>query len=387
MKAPIAVAKTSSLHLGAPGRSFRFARLAVTCLGLALGCQSLVGIENRRLGPCGEYCDTVMSACQGEYAVYTTFEACMGVCELLPEGSSLEPQKTNTVACRLAEAKAAAATEPDVHCPGAGPGGGDACGSDCESYCMLYKDACGSSWYNFEDNDQCVTACSALRDRGAFDAQLDHDGDTLQCRLVHTSSATVEPETHCGHASLAPPTAPCVNPPDAEPDCSQYCHALSIACHDSNAQFESYTGGDSQCEKVCRTLDAGTNSDTNVNTMGCRMYHTYNALISPDVHCGHAGPTGDGHCGMVDDTENAICDAYCKLADEACHEAFVLKYADVTCPEECKSLKGAKADSHFTVASGAKGGSTLDCRLLHAVRALTGELAACESALGKGECK
>jgi hypothetical protein len=354
---------------------------------VGLSCQSIAGIEERSLGPCGEYCDTVMAACKGSNAVYTTYEVCMGVCKLLPDGSAIEPDGTNTVACRLAEARSASISEPDVHCVGAGPGGGDACGSNCESYCMLYEKACGSDWYTYGTLEECAKSCSALRDRGAFDAVKDHDGDTLQCRLVHASSSTIEPDPHCGHAVLAPPTAPCVDAKDATPDCNRYCDLVAQACQNDHAQYEDVDQKHRQCLKVCQTLDIGKNSDTKENTIGCRVYHAYNSLLNPAMHCSHAGPTGDGHCGIVADSGNAICDSYCKIVAKACPLPFKEKYPENNCEADCASLSGASRDSHYSVQSAKNNDAQLDCRLMRAIEALTGDDSQCASALGGEACQ
>lgn len=356
---------------------------------IGISCQTIAGIEQRRLGPCGEYCDTVMKGCTGDLAAYANYEACMGVCGLLPEGNALEPESSNSVACRLSEARAALLSEPDIHCIGAGPTGGDSCKDlagktsvGCESYCMLYKQACGPKWYQYGTLSQCATSCAALRDRDAFDAVHDHDGDTLQCRLVHVSAASVDPETHCEHAALAPPIAPCTDPANAEPDCKHYCQILGIACQGDHAQYDDAAGTATQCLAVCSLLDAGTNADTSTDTLGCRTYHAYNSLLAPATHCSHAGPTGDGHCG----TEDAICDSYCRILEHGCHDSFVTAFANSTCSEDCRKLADATRDAHYSVLKGEAGGATLSCRMLHAVRALAGDQSACAAAVGSETC-
>ena len=357
--------------------------LAALALALAVfACQTIAGVEERSLGPCGEYCDAVMQVCQGEYTVYSSTETCMGVCELLPPGDSLEPDGSNSVACRLAEVKRASVGEPDVHCPRAGPAAGGSCGAGaCESYCMLYEQACGSDWFTYESMNECIGSCAALRDTGEFDAIHDHDGDTLQCRLVHVSSATVVPEGHCEHARLAPPTAPCADPADEAPDCSDYCRVITAACQDESAQYDDVD----QCEAVCELLDLGLNADTSNNTVGCRLYHAYNALVDPWTHCSHAGPTGDGHCGAVDDSEQAPCDTYCTMVEQACPTEFSASFGAIGCVESCSDLDESGRDSEYTVLDGEAGGETLACRMLYASRAVN-DPSSCAAALGGAPC-
>ena len=79
-----------SLRLGTL-RGIVGASLSLASLGLVWGCQSIAGIEERTLGPCGEFCDTVMANCTGENQVYDTRDKCMALCEILPPGDTVEP--------------------------------------------------------------------------------------------------------------------------------------------------------------------------------------------------------------------------------------------------------------------------------------------------------
>jgi hypothetical protein len=164
-------------------------------------------------GACSEYCDGVMSACSGDNAVYVNLDACLALCALLEPG---DPAKAtgNTLACRAAEANLAE-REPDSHCAAAGPGGSDTCGSDCESYCAMYPQVCPAE-AEAQGTETCLDQCRTLVDQPSFDLIADHGGDTLECRLVHLSSAVLHPTDHCQHAQLAPTEPWCV--PDAQPN-------------------------------------------------------------------------------------------------------------------------------------------------------------------------
>jgi hypothetical protein len=159
---------------------------------------------------CGQYCDEVMQACVQENAVYATVEVCLAVCAQLEPGDPLEPTG-NTLACRAARAKAAK-TEPDTQCWRAGPGGGGTCGSDCEAYCALYPLVCPDE-ASAQGTDDCLERCGELSDQSRFNVTADHGGDTLECRLVHLSSATLEPAVHCAHARLEATEPWCVGAP------------------------------------------------------------------------------------------------------------------------------------------------------------------------------
>jgi hypothetical protein len=373
-------------------RRSELTRTLVLGLGLmsaALACQAVAGIEDRKLDTslapdavspeCSEYCTLVAEACQDKHQVYTTEATCLGVCELLEKGTDLEPVG-NTVECRIAQAKLSL-REPAEHCPLAGPGGGGVCGSDCEAYCQLFAAVCEPE---FREQADCVRACDGLTDQTRFDVQADHEGDTIECRLVHVSSATVEPETHCAHAPLAPAEPWCINPADQAPTCEEYCDINLAACVGDLAQYET----PEQCLKTCAVLEPGTNADKIEDTVGCRRYHSFSSTLAAQMHCSHSGPSGDGHCGDTgkpDSGRTGNCDSYCRIVAGACPEQFAETFSDAECRKACVELEGAGPDTKYSVVS-ASGESGLHCRILHATRAFADE-SACEAALGGAPCE
>jgi hypothetical protein len=156
---------------------------------------------------CADYCDTVMSACTGQNAVYASGATCLAVCALLEPGDPEEPSG-NTFACRNFFAQNAE-REPDDYCSSAGPGGDGTCGSDCEAYCALFSQVCPDEAEE-QGTDSCVDQCGALPDHRGFDVVGDHGGNTVECRLVHVSSASLSPAEHCQHAQLLPTQPWCV---------------------------------------------------------------------------------------------------------------------------------------------------------------------------------
>jgi hypothetical protein len=355
------------------------------------GCATLVGIEDVTYDAapphskaCIEYCETVAKACKGDHELYSTNDACLGTCDKLAPGDDLEPIG-NTVACRKKEAQLAITTsEPQAHCQAAGPGGAPSCGKNCESWCTLMQRTCPSDYRLMPD---CMRACAALKDRGSFDLRVDHDGDTIQCRIEHVSNATgspTAPATHCGHAALVP-TLYCHSPQDKPPDCAEFCRFNMAGCTGDFAVYESTQ----QCLAVCAALEPGVNGHRVENTMGCRHWHTFNSLFEPAAHCAHTGPGGDGHCGLDEMDKTGNCVSYCVLAEKACSAAFLAKYGSQTaCQLDCSTQPvafGARKDSEYRLAT-AVSGNTLQCRILHASRALT-DVTACLSALGQGACQ
>ena len=369
-----------------------FFTAVTTLLGLA-GCAAIVGIDDNTFDAaqpatkeCQNYCSKALSGCTGDYAIYSTTEACLGVCAKLPPGDDLEPVG-NTVACRSRQAGLAVTTmEPAPYCPAAGPGGAGVCGENCDSYCSLLQQTCPTE---FSRNPDCLHACSTLKDTGKFNLEADHSGDTIQCRLEHVSNATVQPTAHCPHSAIVA-SEWCVAPPKEPPDCAEFCRFNSEGCTADAAVYESTA----QCMAVCRTLPAGTNGDREENTMGCRRWHTYNSLIDPASHCAHTSPSGDGHCGLDAPDKTGNCVSYCTLAEAACGtQGFDTKYGTQSaCQVDCSKQPdafGAKHDSKYKISSIATG-NTVQCRILHAARALTDATKAaaeCPSVLGQGSCQ
>ncbi len=362
-------------------------------LGLGLGaCQAIAGIEDRKLDPnadalvstkqCKDYCTLVMDSCKGDNAVYTTEEICLGVCAKLPPGDG-EDLSTNTVACRAHQAEIAK-DEPADYCKGAGPGGNGVCGTDCEAYCTLFPQVCPKD-YEYASTKDCLKFCQALPSQDSYDVVRDHGGDTIECRLVHTSSATVIPKDHCPHAPIRPTEPWCIGAADVAPNCDDYCDIELVACQGSLAQYQSKP----QCMDVCKALDQGTNDDETGNTVGCRRYHSFNSATLPETHCSHSGPLGDGHCGHdnADEGTTGNCESYCRLVASACPDEFAASSigSPEKCMADCVQLPEAVADSKYSL-DNAKNSKGLDCRVLHTVRAFA-DKTACASALGGDQCQ
>lgn len=377
---------------------------------LSASCQGIVGIDDRTLGPCGHYCDVVMANCTGDSAVYDGRAKCLGVCQHYAVGDANEWQGQNTLECRLHEAElvpSAAAEDRATLCRAAGPEGLDNCGGSCVSYCTLYQSICGQVQCGTYDN--CVAKCAGLRDNGEYNVVTDYEGDSIQCRFVHLSNASITPggQPHCGHANLQTPTDHCTDVPDgpegggggpdtneldvAKPastdsDCSNYCTPEIVACG-----TEEYENRD-ECMALCKYFPPGEFADTNQNTLGCRIYHSYNALCSPEEHCPHSGPGGEGTCGTLPTDK---CASYCELAKGVCPSVYADVFAtDDACMADCATLVDAlpsvDGDTRYTTTY-AQNPGTLACRFLAVSRAAVSPDKLCgdkdtSAAFGKGDC-
>jgi len=385
--------------------------LAVLGIWLLGSCQSIAGIEdvtyNEGIGvsqssvECQEYCDTVEAACPGDLAVYEDRTTCEATCAAFDADDPSE--EADTFACRLAQAKVAQTikndfTEKQPHCVAAGPGGGSFCSSqsenpDCEGYCSLFMQACPSTQadWGFGKHDECVQKCAALEPAGRYTAESAPDtGDTLACRLFYTSRALVDPsDTNCLSAALYPHEDQKCKP-IGDPDCDHYCSIVQLACTGDAEVYES----DEQCRQVCAHTEPGLVSDgVGHDTVGCRTYHSYNALVrQEEPHCSHSGPAGNGVCSTTMDTSAANCTPYCRLARAGCEDLYNEHYADFDeCLDDCSKVKGAVPDfekNAYTV-NKSQTGNTLQCRILHAARALEkpdDAAAYCDAVFGDAPC-
>jgi hypothetical protein len=388
------------------------------CLsGAALGaCQALAGIDNRVYPSpqCQDYCTRIMKQCPAteaapHYEAYTDIKTCFGICSLLPAGSADEATPDNSLACRLRQL--AHLDDPNLeptdrgpYCARSGPGGSsgphdiEGCGSNCESYCQLYEAACqadnppGVTTAQY-DPKTCESKCQGLKDTGSFDTGVNYTGDTLQCRLVHTSAATVDPKTHCVHAELQPqPMTPCQDTTGPDwPDCDSFCQLEMTECTDDQQIYETdptdppgSPSSTAQCVAVCKALPPGSPTDTTGNTVGCRKYHSYNALGDAPMHCQHTGPGSEGLCedapaSMADGN----CQSYCLLLKQACPSDFK---DEATCETDCANLDPPPTGYSYSVAKkNLPTGNNVECRLLHVSRALS-DATECAAATGATPC-
>jgi hypothetical protein len=348
---------------------------------LLSACQVVAGIEERKLDPhagsdklCNEYCDKVMAFCTDTHGVYNNREQCMGVCRTLPPGDEQEIVNENSVRCRI-DIIDKSGEQDD--CRFVGPGGGGQCGTDCEAYCTIYPKVCPDD-YKYGEYANCLQNCQGLKDQESYNLKDDHEGDTIECRLVHSSSASVDPTAHCPHATIFPAEPWCIGKAADAPNCDDYCKIELAACQGSLAQY----ADEAQCKAACAALPIGTNADETTNSVGCRRYHSFNSTLLPETHCSHSGPSGDGHCG-------GNCEAYCGIVQAACPTDFGKAFADAdACNKACEELPEAAKDSVYTLES-AMSSKDYKCRMLHAVQALsaTDDAALCASALGGGDCQ
>ena len=189
---------------------------------------------------CEGYCKLVTAACTGQNAQYESEAQCLAFCGTLaklPLGSEGDTSG-NTVGCRRYHAGVAAesAEKAAEHCPHAGAAGGGVCGTPCDLYCHLAAVNCTGESALFTSDEECQTACAAIKELGKAGAK---EGDSLACRIYHLSVAGSGGDamaTHCPHGG-----------PDGGGVCSKTC---TPACDGKQC-------GDDGCDGTCGTCKAG----------------------------------------------------------------------------------------------------------------------------------
>ncbi len=161
------------------------------------------------------------------------------------------------------------------------------------------------------------------------------------------------------------------------PLCERYCATLAANCTGDLAQYS-----DQQtCIDTCSILPAGAASDTNVNTVECRLAEAEKAgRLEPDFYCPLAGPVGGGKCGTD-------CEGFCQIMASFCtaeRTNGAYYYADIaTCLAECQTVPVGPTPYSaplYTV------GPYLQCRIFHACAADIDADYHCGHAFGEAPC-
>jgi len=145
---------------------------------------------------CDTYCDTIQQNCSGVETQYTSRDVCLSTCATFAQGTA-GAQSGNNLECREYHAGAALG-DPTTHCVHAGPGGAGVCGDNCDGFCATVIAACTGGNLAYASLDDCLNMCQAFADTEKYDVS-DQAGDTLACRIYHSTVATVDPVTHCMH--------------------------------------------------------------------------------------------------------------------------------------------------------------------------------------------
>ena len=351
-------------------------------------------------GVCGSWCDSycglVGQNCTGAEELFADDAACVSACEAYSDTGAAGDDAGDTVQCRIYHAGAPAAADAALHCPHADIDGGGVCttlpgdtcaapfavgalpytgtgdtigaGADYENECGFGGSGAGDQvWSITVDFDGSIVVdltpthdsilyvfsdCAA----GTCLAVDDEIGDGVaeQITFPVSSGSTyyiVVDGWGTGEGSYELVVSKGLDNSAPELTCEYLCGLLDLACTGENAQYDDTAA----CVDYCQTAGAfpdGDLSDTDGNTVGCRIYHAGVALSGDaELHCPHAGPTGAGVCGTW-------CENYCSLALQNCTGGDELYADEATCLTACDGLAS-------DAAPGAVSGDSVQCRVYH----------------------
>lgn len=215
-------------------------------------------------------------------------------------------------------------------------------GTLCDQYCATAAEVCMGANSIYSDEAACQTACASMRPG----TQGQTTGDTVECRRFHLDLGRVDPITHCPHASEGG-GGMCVF---ANEDlCRRYCGAVSENCTGINEAFPDPEA----CLDSCFTIiKAGTDGDTEGDSVNCRLTHALAAASQPAANCPLATVADNPVC------KPTLCERYCTEAAQVCVGDNRLYDYESECLQACALFPtdGQEGDN---------AGNTVQCRLYH----------------------
>jgi hypothetical protein len=147
---------------------------------------------------CESYCSIYAASCV-DHSEYSNEQDCLDNCAQWPIGEAADTG-IDSLGCRIYHATVAGSTDPETHCPHAGPSGDATCvtadSPDCATYCTRYFENCTGDLNAFMDEGECNAECATWYP-GTF---KDTAGHTIGCHSYHAMAAAQDAETHCPHA-------------------------------------------------------------------------------------------------------------------------------------------------------------------------------------------
>lgn len=160
---------------------------------------------------------------------------------------------------------------------GAGGAGGMAAAVDCNAYCTDIMANCTGTNQQYADMASCMGVCAKLPADGMAGAA---SGNTMQCRVYHTSAAKSGPDMHCAHAG-----------PSGGGACGTICESFcSIATDACATEWPDAAACATDCMGWMSAGMPYNTSFTSMNTTECRLYHLSVAATdaaAATTHCPH----------------------------------------------------------------------------------------------------
>ncbi|MFO0724479.1 MAG: hypothetical protein U1E65_11890 [Myxococcota bacterium] len=151
---------------------------------------SMPDAGNAAAPSCADYCAAIQANCMGQDQQYESAANCLATCAAMDPGAAAD-RMGNTLGCRAYHAGAAAGN-PAVHCPHAGPGGGGVCGNNCDSFCALSLAICTGANQVYTDTADCMTECSTVPDTVRYTTAATNPGSAA-CFVWYIQHDSVDP--------------------------------------------------------------------------------------------------------------------------------------------------------------------------------------------------
>jgi len=147
---------------------------------------------------CEAYCELYEGSCQ-DFSEYANTQHCLDNCAQWPVGA-IEDIEGDSLGCRTYHVTVAGTTDPELHCPHAGPSGMQVCVAEdaptCDLYCMRYFNNCEGDLNLWVDMDECMDTCAGWYPGTGTDAA----GHSIGCRSYYANLAAGNDELHCPNA-------------------------------------------------------------------------------------------------------------------------------------------------------------------------------------------
>ena len=263
----------------------RFSSMGVvSSVLLALGCASVIGIEDATCDPeFDETCNPTITASNlpapgGVTPVTAGSGGAAGAV-----GTAGAPGSAGAGGGGVAALGGAGGAAAGSSGAASGGSGGTAAIEEplCDRYCETVATACTGQNEQFASLDACLAVCERLEPGSVGDVA----GNTVECRLARAQLAqrTGEAADYCSSAGPGGGGA-------CGEDCEGFCALMAETCPAAMGTYE-------ECLPVCATVPDLSGPPDNVayntsvqdgNSLQCRLFHVTAATLDPIAHCVHA---------------------------------------------------------------------------------------------------
>lgn len=221
--------------------------------------------------------------------------------------------------------------------------------------------ACGDDKNETDSTTNLTTTGTPMTDGTVGTTTNETTGEPTTGQPTTVDPTTGEPET-----TVDPTTGP-VDPTTGDPttgttgepvvyDCTSYCDLYASGCDD----FNEYENSNEICLAQCKQWPPGVEGAVDGDSLACRIYHVGVAnQIDANIHCPHAGPSGDLVCVSPDAPK---CMDYCTTYFGSCKDKLNAYKDEADCLTQCQEWYPGK--------DGDTVGDTIGCREYHAGVAL-----------------